>query len=97
MTTTYDRGDLIRLTATFTVNSVNTDPASVVLYLRQPDGELTTLTYGIDQEIVKSSTGVYRYDYSASDAGNVSYRWAGTGAAQAADQSVFFVLDDVGV
>lgn len=94
--TTYDRGDLVRLTATFTVSGVATDPGAVTLYLRAPDGTLSTLTYA-GGAITKVATGVYRYDYNASAAGDVSYRWAGTSPAQAADQSVFFVKDDVGV
>ena len=93
---TFDRGDLVRLTATFAVGGVNTDPAAVYLYLRSANGTLTTLQYGVDAAIVKSATGVYRYDYSASAAGNVTYRWAGTGAAQAAEQGSFFVSDEVG-
>jgi hypothetical protein len=94
---TYDRGDLVRLTATFTVSSVPTDPTSVMLYVRSPTGTLTTLTYGVDAAIVKASTGVYRYDYSASAVGNVTFRWASTGTAQAASQDSFFVYDDVQV
>jgi hypothetical protein len=94
---TYDRGDLVRLTATFTVSSVATDPTSVVLYVRSPTGTLTTLTYGVDGAVVKVSTGVYRYDYSASAVGNVTFRWASTGVAQAASQDSFFVYDDVQV
>jgi hypothetical protein len=92
----YDRGDLVRITATFTAGGVNTDPSAVYLYLRAPDGTLTTLQYGVDAAVVKTSTGVYRYDYSATSKGDVYYRWAGTGAAQAADQGTFFVQDDVG-
>jgi len=92
----YDRGDLVRITATFTVNDVVTDPASVYLYLRAPDGTLTTLQYGVDGSVVKVSTGVYRYDYSATTRGDVYYRWSGTGAAQAAEQGAFYVQDDVG-
>lgn len=97
MTTSYDRGDLVRLTAAFTVSGVATDPSGVVLYIRQTDGSLTTLTYGVDAAIVKVSTGIYRYDFNAATAGPVSYRWAGTSPAQAADQNSFFVVDDVGV
>jgi len=93
---TYDRGDLVRLTATFQIGGVNTDPTAVYLYIRSATGALTTLQYGVDGAIVKSATGVYRYDYSASAAGNVTYRWAGTGAAQAAEQGSFFVSDEVG-
>jgi hypothetical protein len=92
----YDRGDLIRITATFTVGGVATDPTAVYLYLRAPDGTLTTLQYGVDASLTKTATGAYRYDYSATARGDVYYRWAGTGAAQAAEQGTFFVQDDVG-
>lgn len=93
---TYDRGDLVRLQATFSISGVPTDPTSVTLYIRQPSGVLTTLVYGVDAGIIKVSTGVYRYDYDASAMGAVTYRWAGTGAAQAAEQGSLFVRDDVG-
>ncbi len=93
---TYDRGDLVRLTATFTVSGLPTDPATVSLYLRAPDGTLSTLTYGVDVAIVRASVGVYRYDFSAVAAGQVSYRWAGTSPAQAAEQGSLFIQDNVG-
>lgn len=93
---TYDRGDLVRLTATFQTGGVAADPTAVYLYIRSATGGLTTLQYGVDAAITKVSTGVYRYDYSASAAGNVTYRWAGTGAAQAAEQGSFFISDEVG-
>lgn len=96
MATTYDKGDLVRLTATFTVNDAVTDPTTVTLYIRSGAGVLTTLVYG-SSSITKVSVGVYRYDYSASTAGDVSFRWAGTTPAQASDQDTFFVLDLVGV
>ena len=79
---TYDRGDLVRLQASFSVGGVATDPASVTLYIRQPSGALITLVYGVDAGIVKTGTGAYRYDYDANTMGPVTYRWAGTGAAQ---------------
>lgn len=93
---TYDRGQLVRLTVTFSVGSTPTDPSAVYLYLRAPDGTFSTLQYGVDGSVVKVSTGVYRYDYSATARGDVYYRWSGTGAAQSAEQSTFFVQDDVG-
>ena len=96
MATTYDKGDLVRLTATFTVSGAVTDPTTVTLYIRSGAGVLTTLVYG-SSSITKVSVGVYRYDYSAATAGDVSFRWAGTTPAQSADQDSFFVLDLVGV
>lgn len=38
MTSRYDMGDKPRLTGTFSVNSVNTDPTAIVLIIRLPDG-----------------------------------------------------------
>ena len=93
----YDRGDLVRLTATFKVGDTPTNPTAVFLYIRSVTGVLTTLQYGVDGSITRPSTGVYQYDYSASAAGNVTYRWASTGTAQGADQGSFFIIDEVGV
>lgn len=94
---TYDRGDLVRLTATFTVSGVPTDPAAISLHLRNTDGTLSILTYGVDVALVRASAGVYRYDFSAVAAGQVSYRWVGTPPAQAAEQGTLFIQDSVGV
>jgi hypothetical protein len=88
----YDVGDLVRVTATFT-NAAGTvaDPAAVTARYRSPSGTTTTLTYGVDAELVKESTGVYHVDISASESGTWSYRFASTGSGQAANEESFFV------
>ena len=48
----------------FTISTVDddgdaADPSSLVVVETVPDGTATTYTYGVDSEIVKSSTGVY--------------------------------------
>ena len=96
MATTYDKGDLVRLTATFTVSGAVTDPTTVILYIRSGSGVLTTLVYG-SSSITKVSVGVYRYDYSATKVGDVYFSWIGTAPAQAVEQGSFFVKDDTGV
>ena len=96
MATTYDKGDLIRLTGNFTVATVPTDPTVVTLIIRLGDGTISKFTYG-SSSITKVSVGVYRYDYSATKAGDVYFSWIGTAPAQAVEQGSFYVKDDTGV
>lgn len=87
----YDIGDAIRLSATFTVGGVATDPTTLTLRIKAPGGTETTYTYGTDAALVKDSVGVYHLDYLPPVAGGYTYRWAGTGAAQAASETPFSV------
>lgn len=96
MATTYDKGDLIRLTGNFFVATVATDPTVVSLVLRFGDGTITQYVFGASS-IVKDSVGVYRFDYSATKVGDVYFAWVGTAPAQASEQGSFFVKDDLGV
>lgn len=72
--------ELARLSNTFTVSEVATDPTTVALTLTSPTGTATTYTYAA-AEITKDSTGVYHRDVTCSEAGEWVYRWVGTGAA----------------
>lgn len=92
----YVKRNSIRLSATFSVGSTPTDPTAVFLEIRQPNGTLTTLQYGIDGSLVRVSAGVYRYDYNAANAGDVGYRWYSTGVAQAASESRIYITDNIG-
>lgn len=90
--TCYQKGDLVRVTGTFT-NSAGTaiDPAAVFFAYTNSAGSTTTLQYGVDGAVVKSSTGVYYVDVSASSAGRWYWRWYSTGTGQAADIGEFVV------
>ena len=83
-------GDLVRVSATFTVSGTATDPATVTLKVRDPSGTTTTYTYGA-ATVTKDSTGAYHRDVSATTAGRWLYRWEGTGTAQAAEEAAFDV------
>jgi len=85
---TYTIGDLVRLSASFTVGGVATDPTTVVCIVRDPTGVETTYS-----SPTKDSTGAYHVDHDLTNAiaGVWSYRYAGTGACQAAMESEFFV------
>ena len=85
MATMFDIGDKLRLTGTFTVSAVNTDPTAVVLQVKDPTGNVTTYTYAL-AEIVKSATGVYYRDVSIDESGVWYYRWSGTGAVETAEE-----------
>ena len=89
---TYDKGDLVRVTGTFT-NAAGTaiDPAVVKFQFITPAGVTTTYTYGTDAEVVRSATGVYYVDINASQTGTYRYRFYSTGMGQAAAEGNFRV------
>jgi hypothetical protein len=82
----YDEGDLVRLTAAFTVASVATDPTTVTLKVKDPSGNVTTYTYAL-AEVTKDSTGNYHKDITIDEPGVWYYRWIGTGTVVAADEA----------
>ena len=90
MANTYDVGDLVRVTGTFT-NSAGAaaDPTAVLFKYKDPSGNKTTLTYGTDVSVVKSSTGVYYVDVNVDEIGYWYYRWQATGTGQSAGESYF--------
>ena len=88
MANTYDIGDLVRVTGTFTnAAGTATDPAVVKFSYRDPSENITTLTYGTDAAVVKSATGIYYSDVSIDEAGVWWFRWFSTGTGQAAGES----------
>jgi hypothetical protein len=89
----YDVDDRVRLgnhssnpnTAPFTtVAGVPTDPTTVTLVVKEPDGTLTTYTY--PATLSKESTGRFYTDITLDAAGLWSYRLTGTGAVVAVEE-----------
>ena len=89
---TYDKGDTIRLRATFVVSGVNTDPTTVTLKVKSSSGNITTYTYA-GGAIIKSATGIYYKDVSITDDGIWYYRFEGTGTVATAGESQFRVRE----
>jgi hypothetical protein len=87
---TYDKGDAVRLKATFTVSSVVTDPTTVTLKVKDSDGTISTYTYA-GGTITKLSTGIYYKDVTVSNDGIWYYRFEGTGSCIAAGENSFEV------
>lgn len=89
-----DTGDVRRLSAIFKNSSdEDADPTTVVIKIRRHDpNNITTYTYGTDAELVKDAIGQYHTDYLIIGAGDVTYKWIGTGAVYAAEESTFAVV-----
>lgn len=89
---TYDVGDLVRCTGTFTTAAgAATDPTVVGCKVLPPGGTVTTYVYGTDAALVKDSTGVYHVDVSGTVAGYWNYRFYSTGTGQAAGEEAFSI------
>jgi len=88
----YEVGDLVRASAAFT-NAAGTaiDPTVVIAKYKDPSGNVTSLTYGVDGTLVKASTGNYYTDINADETGRWYYRFYSTGTGQAADEEEFNV------
>lgn len=88
----YDKGDLVRCIGTFKdLDGAALDPTSVTFKLENPSGAVTTYVYGIDAQLVKTATGIYRVDVDASSPGRYWYKFYSTGTGQAAEEKDFAV------
>lgn len=83
----YDAGEFVYITASFAVNGVVMDPATVTASVLKPDG--TTLT----PTPVKDSTGNYHaaLDTTGGPQGTWRYKWSGTSPAQSAGDGQFYL------
>lgn len=88
----YDYGDLVRISSTFTdEQGAPADPEAVFCAVRDPAETLTTYEYGVDAELVQDDTGDYHLDIDANAVGFWHYRWYATGTGQAAEVGLFYV------
>jgi len=86
MAATYDTGDLVRITNTFTnFAGAGTNPTTVVLTIRTPAGVDST------PATVSDGSGVYRYDLTLAEPDEYFYRWTGTGVIVTAIEDVVVV------
>ncbi len=85
MANTYDVGDGIRLTGTFTISGSGTNPGTATITVTDPSEVVTTPAVG------NGTDGVYLVDVIVDEVGTWYYRWTGTGAVIAASESHFFV------
>lgn len=92
MANTYDVGDSVRCTGTWTTAAgVAVDPTTVTFFYKDPSGNTTTLIYDTDEEVIKSDTGIYYVDVDGDESGHWLTRWESTGTGKAAEPGEFFV------
>lgn len=88
---TYLIGQAVTVSATFKNDSgVATDPTTVTLKVRTPDGLTTSYTYAA-AELARASAGAYSMAYATAQAGAHIYRFEGTGVVVAAGEGTFAV------
>jgi hypothetical protein len=87
----YDIGDLVKLSATFTVGTTPTDPTTITLHLKDPSGNVVDYVFGVGTTIVRTSAGAYYANITPDETGLWWYRWEGAGAVQTTDEEPFRV------
>lgn len=88
----FQVGDKVRVSAAFTdADEAASDPGGVLCKVREPDGTVTTYTYGTDADLVKDSTGNYRVDFLTTQSGRHRYGFYGITSGQAVAESEFRV------
>lgn len=88
----YDIGDEVTLTGVFTdTASALADPTTITFRLRTPDGGSTSLVYGTDAALTRSTTGTYIVNWLTSAPGDYFYRYVGTGNVKSAGERQFRV------
>lgn len=91
-------GDVIRISGAFRdrTTGVLTDPTSVSLKIKDPEGTVTEYTYAAAQ-IARAAAGTYHYDLSIPDAaaseGLWYFKWTLTGTLVGAMEGKFKVAD----
>lgn len=86
----YITGTTVKVSCTFKVATVLTDPTTVTLKVRDPSANTDTYTYA-GGTVTKNSTGDYSKNVAVDEAGTWHYQWIGTGAAAGLDEGTFFV------
>lgn len=93
MANTYDIGDVVTVTGTFTDSAtpaVPYDPTGVSCIYEDPSGNEATDVYGVGS-VVKASTGVYTLAIALDEAGLWRWRWSGTGTGATAGEGYLLV------
>ena len=94
MANAYSPNQPVRMSVAFTVLGSLTDPTTVALTVKDPNGTKTTYTYAASQ-VLKDSIGSYHFDVTPTISGSWFYGWQSTGTAAADSEAFFTVLPSV--
>lgn len=91
----YNRDQEVELKGTFRneITDALTDPTEVTLYVRQPDGTVSTYLYSLAQ-VTRDSLGVFLKNVTLDASGTWYYRFKGTGLVVTSGWEALTVLDD---
>lgn len=87
----YVIGSEVRVSVTFTVDDVLTDPTTVIGRVRINGGTIDVLT----DDIVKVSTGSYYIDLQTNAVGRYAVRFEGTGDVVGVAETIFKVKESI--
>jgi hypothetical protein len=76
--TTVVVGQRVSVESDFRLGGVLTDPTVVTAYVRAPNAVLTTYTYPATS-LTRDTAGVYRVEFTATNAGSWGVRFEGSG------------------
>lgn len=82
-------GSLPTFDASFSVDGLAADPTTLTFSYRIDDGDIITLEYGVDSEIVKTDTGEYSIELPVTEPGRWYGRWEAVGAVDGASELMF--------
>ena len=86
----YDIGDLVRVEAVFSLDTVNTDPDAVTLTIVNPSGEVFVYT-DVSPEVFHTASGTFYLEFIPSGHGAWYARWEGFGTVKAAGEDTFYI------
>lgn len=89
---TYEIQSSIDLFGTFAdaATGAAADPSEVTLFVRDPTGDVETITGGA---ITKLAVGSYQYTFTATISGDWTYKWQGTGAVVCTSPDATFTVN----
>lgn len=91
MPDSYDVGELVVASDDIDVDGVLTDPGTLTVSYRKPDGTEVSKVYGTNAEVVRDGTGMYHIDITTDSAGEWAVRFASTGLGHGARELSFHV------
>lgn len=88
MTNVYDVGDKVRISASFIVNDVMTDPCAPTIKIKDPSKNIVSASSAVEGW-TRNDAGDYHYDVTLDESGIWFYRWSGSQDVVAAAEGHF--------
>lgn len=94
MTNVYDKGDKVRIGASFTLDDTMTDPSNPYIQVKDPSGNIESASTACAGDgWTKNADGDFHFDVTLDESGMWHYRWSGSGDVVAATTGHFSVRE----